>query len=67
MNCRCNDVEVLDGREAQDYADHLRQLKVDPVNWETLYECPITGKHWLETFPQSNLHGGGPPRLTRTD
>jgi hypothetical protein len=28
-----------------------------------LYRDPVTGRLWELTWPQSDLHGGGPPRL----
>lgn len=30
--------------------------------WEMLYRAP-DGKLWEKTYPQSHLHGGGPPAL----
>ncbi len=32
--------------------------------WETLYRDPADGRLWERTYPQGELHGGGPPRLT---
>jgi hypothetical protein len=31
--------------------------------WETLYRDPTDGRFWESTYPQSHMHGGGPPRL----
>ena len=31
--------------------------------WSTLYRDPVDGRYWEHTYPQSELHGGGPPRL----
>lgn len=31
--------------------------------WETLYQDPSDGRLWERTYPQSEMHGGGPPRL----
>jgi hypothetical protein len=31
--------------------------------WETAYEDPRDGRIWEKTYPQSEMHGGGPPRL----
>src|ERR1700728_2234794 len=31
--------------------------------WETLYRDPDDGRYWERTYPQSELHGGGPPEL----
>ncbi|MGQ0591591.1 MAG: Imm27 family immunity protein [Gammaproteobacteria bacterium] len=32
--------------------------------WETLYQDPNDGRYWVKTYPQSHMHGGGPPALT---
>ena len=66
MKCRCADVDRLEGAEAEYYIrDHLRKVSTDPQTWEVLLECPNTGMRWLERFPKSELHGGGPPVLDR--
>ncbi len=46
-------------------ADHLRKIADSPQSggWETLYQDPDDGRYWERTYPQSELHGGGPPRL----
>ena len=31
--------------------------------WETLFQDPEDGRYWEQTYPQSGLHGGGPPQL----
>ncbi|HVR55687.1 MAG TPA: Imm27 family immunity protein [Pseudolabrys sp.] len=31
--------------------------------WETLYRDPKDGRYWEKTYPQSEMHGGGPPKL----
>ncbi|MGJ8633134.1 MAG: Imm27 family immunity protein [Luteolibacter sp.] len=31
--------------------------------WETLYQDPVDGRFWVKTYPQSEMHGGGPPAL----
>jgi Immunity protein 27 len=31
--------------------------------WEMLYRDPDDGRYWERTYPQSELHGGGPPEL----
>lgn len=33
--------------------------------WETLCRDPSDGRYWERTYPKGNMHGGGPPRLTR--
>ncbi len=41
----------------------LRKLAVDSIGWETLYVDPNDGRLWEHTYPQSHMHGGGPPAL----
>jgi len=31
--------------------------------WQMLYRDPKDGRLWEQTYPQSGMHGGGPPRL----
>jgi hypothetical protein len=31
--------------------------------WETLFEDPDDGRLWERTYPQGEMHGGGPPAL----
>lgn len=31
--------------------------------WERLYVDPRDGRYWEHTYPQSGMHGGGPPAL----
>jgi hypothetical protein len=42
---------------------HLTSLAKDSTGWETLYRDPNDGRLWERTYPQSELHGGGPPQL----
>jgi Immunity protein 27 len=32
--------------------------------WETLFRDPVDGRLWERTYPNGEMHGGGPPRLT---
>ena len=43
---------------------HLIQLGSDSSGWSELYRDPDDGRLWELTWPQSEMHGGGPPRLT---
>jgi immunity protein 27 of polymorphic toxin system len=31
--------------------------------WSKLYLDPVDGGYWELTYPQSEMHGGGPPQL----
>lgn len=43
----------------------LRRIGVSTAGggWDTLYQDPNDGRFWECTYPQSDQHGGGPPRL----
>ena len=43
---------------------HLRMLGRSGDGWSTLYEDPTDGRLWELTYPESHLHGGGPPNLS---
>ena len=61
IQCRCESMTQLEGAEAAASAQqHLRQARIDSVDWKTEYVCPDTG---LEDYPRAELQGGGPPRL----
>ncbi|MGZ4107701.1 MAG: Imm27 family immunity protein [Tumebacillaceae bacterium] len=32
-------------------------------DWEALFQDPIDDRYWELSYPQSHLHGGGPPML----
>jgi hypothetical protein len=42
---------------------HLKLLGRDWSGWETLYLDPDDGRLWEQTYPQGEMHGGGPPQL----
>lgn len=41
----------------------LEKLAVDTSGWLSLYRDPATGALWEVSYPQSEMHGGGPRRL----
>ena len=41
-----------------------RLERVGEANWEAWYIDPHDGRLWALTFPHSEMHGGGPPRLS---
>jgi hypothetical protein len=42
---------------------HKVAVSRDYGAWETLFRDPKDGRLWERTYPQGELHGGGPPRL----
>src|SRR5438094_1244122 len=46
-------------------SNHLREVVVSKESggWETLFIDPDDGRYWERTYPQSEMHGGGPPAL----
>jgi hypothetical protein len=37
--------------------------EIASLNWETVYQDINDSRFWLLTYPQSNMHGGGPPSI----
>lgn len=44
-------------------SQHLRELGRDSTGWDRLYVDPSDGRFWELVYPESELHGGGPPHL----
>ena len=42
---------------------HLVEIGRDASGWNALYRDPNDGRYWELSYPQSELHGGGPPQL----
>jgi hypothetical protein len=42
---------------------HLIKVEQDASGWDSLYRDPIDGRLWELVYPESHMHGGGPPRL----
>jgi hypothetical protein len=42
---------------------HLKSLAKSSTGWEKLFQDPLDGRLWELTYPNSSMHGGGPPRL----
>ena len=45
----------------------LVELGADSTGWDVLYRDPRDGRMWELTYPESDSHGSGPPRLTVLD
>ena len=46
-------------------SSHLLRLTADASGWDSLYLYPSDGTYWECVYPQSHMHGGGPPQLRR--
>jgi len=44
---------------------HLVKIGQDNSGWDTLYQDPTDDRFWELIYPQSEMHGGGPPQLRR--
>lgn len=42
---------------------YLVRVCADPSGWDSLYRDPADGRFWELTYPESDVQGGGPPRL----
>jgi hypothetical protein len=42
---------------------NLQKVAVAANGWEILYRDAQDGRYWELTYPHSELHGGGPPKL----
>lgn len=55
----CRQIELLISECFEFVADHP-----EDGGWTSLYRDPRDGRLWEKTFPESHMHGGGPPALT---
>lgn len=44
-------------------AESLTRIGTDDSGWETLYQDPDDKRYWELVYPNSEMHGGGPPQL----
>lgn len=44
--------------------NYLKEIAVDESGWEVLYQDPNDSRYWELTFPDSESHGGGAPKLS---
>lgn len=44
-------------------ANELQKVGVDEGGWTTIYRHRDTGELWELSYPNSEMHGGGPRRL----
>ena len=43
--------------------NELNEIARDASGWDVLYVDPSDGRRWELIYPESHLHGGGPPML----
>jgi hypothetical protein len=64
--------ETVAGRVTKDEQAHrveslvrgyLKPVANSSGGWERLFKDPADGRFWELTYPNSELHGGGPPKL----
>jgi hypothetical protein len=68
VRCRCGEIQELWDEDAKSYTDHhVAPVSVAASGWEAVYRCEETGARWVEDYPRSEEHGGGPIRLRRHD
>ncbi len=53
------------GEEALRHARKLTKTSHDTAHWVTEYIDPHSGERWVLDYLQSELNGGGPPRLRK--
>jgi hypothetical protein len=54
---------ILEGEMLYKKIQTLKQLKVDHEHWTVYYADEVNGDKWIKEYPNSELHGGGPPQL----
>ena len=43
--------------------ERLQRIARDGANWTALFRDPADGRLWELSYPNSEWHGGGPPKL----
>ena len=44
-------------------SNHLKKITIDETGWDALYIDHDDNRLWELTYPQSEMHAGGPPSL----
>ena len=64
MDCRCDTVTELYGREAENYAyEHLHRDDTSTERFVEGFSCPDTGTRWLLEYPERTERELGQARL----
>lgn len=46
-------------------ANYLIEVAVDESGWNKLFQDPEDKRYWELIYPESEMHGGGPPLLKK--
>lgn len=46
---------------------YLKRISADKSGWNILFRDPADDRYWELTYLDSEMHGGGPPRLSVID
>jgi len=58
------EAEIL-GEAALRHANTLKKVRVDADTWVVEYLDEATGEAWILDYPESEMQGGGSPRLRK--
>jgi len=63
--CSCSEREQYLGNKGIEFVKSLIEISNNYKEWKTLYKCRDCGEYWELSYPQSELHGGGPPVVNK--
>lgn len=63
--CKCGENDQYEGNDGIEFLKKLQKVSVSETGWEVLYKCPDCNEYWELSYPQSELHGGGPPLVKK--
>lgn len=43
--------------------NYLKKIALDKTGWDVLFQDPNDSRYWELIYPNSGMHGGGPPSL----
>lgn len=43
--------------------NYLKKIALDKTGWDVLFKDPNDNRYWELIYPNSEMHGGGPPSL----
>jgi len=57
--------QLIRGEEFYKKKESLKKINVDNTKWIVYYLDETNGEKWIEEYPFSEMHGGGPPQFRR--